>query len=216
MARRLGLPVRTWYNYESGVTVPAEVLLRFVELTTVEPLWLLHGKGPKYRAAPAPLDAGGSSSVPALLRRALEQIDAEAESSGSRLIVEAPSTNGSLRAIDVEEPQAMTARREWLAAERDNRCICIQIEGEAMMPVLANGAHVAYASDEDDPRGLEGSLVVAWPEQKPLVRWFSCSGRYGLLRAENPAFEPATILIDLQGPPAQRRLHKVIWTSTPH
>ncbi|HEU5118402.1 MAG TPA: hypothetical protein VFT74_17450, partial [Isosphaeraceae bacterium] len=51
MARQLGLPVRTWYNYETGVTVPAEVLLRFVELTSVEPLWLLHGRGPKYRTA---------------------------------------------------------------------------------------------------------------------------------------------------------------------
>ena len=24
LARRLGLPIRTWYNYEIGVTVPAE------------------------------------------------------------------------------------------------------------------------------------------------------------------------------------------------
>ena len=30
LARQLGLPVRTWYNYESGVTVPAEVILRIV------------------------------------------------------------------------------------------------------------------------------------------------------------------------------------------
>src|SRR5205807_10671382 len=49
LARQLGLPVRTWYNYESGVTVPAEVILKIVELTSVEPIWLLHGKGPKFR-----------------------------------------------------------------------------------------------------------------------------------------------------------------------
>ena len=49
MSRRLNLPVRTWYNYEAGVTVPAEVLLRFVELTRVEPLWLSKGKGPRFR-----------------------------------------------------------------------------------------------------------------------------------------------------------------------
>ncbi|WP_250847243.1 helix-turn-helix domain-containing protein [Aquisphaera insulae] len=47
-ARRLGLPVRTWYNYETGVTVPAEVLLAFIELTGVNPEYLLTGKGPKY------------------------------------------------------------------------------------------------------------------------------------------------------------------------
>ena len=54
LARRLELPIRTWYNYEAGVTVPAEVVLRFVELTAVEPLWLLHGKGPKFRRHPRP------------------------------------------------------------------------------------------------------------------------------------------------------------------
>ena len=36
MARRLGIPVRTWYNYEGGVTVPAEVILKIIELTAVE------------------------------------------------------------------------------------------------------------------------------------------------------------------------------------
>src|SRR6185437_2133567 len=49
MARRLGIPVRTWYNYEAGVTVPAEVILKIIELTSIEPSWLLHGKGPKFR-----------------------------------------------------------------------------------------------------------------------------------------------------------------------
>src|SRR5208337_556658 len=52
MARRLGIPVRTWYNYEGGVTVPAEVVLKIIELTSVEPVWLLNGKGPKFRQQP--------------------------------------------------------------------------------------------------------------------------------------------------------------------
>jgi transcriptional regulator with XRE-family HTH domain len=33
LARRLGLPVRTWYNYENGVTIPAEILLDFLNET---------------------------------------------------------------------------------------------------------------------------------------------------------------------------------------
>ena len=51
LARTLGVPVRTWYNYENGVTVPAEIILRIVELTSVEPTWLLRGEGAE---APAP------------------------------------------------------------------------------------------------------------------------------------------------------------------
>src|SRR5271163_1520978 len=50
MARRVGIPVRTWYNYEGGVTVPAEVILKIIELTSVEAVWLLHGEGPKFRS----------------------------------------------------------------------------------------------------------------------------------------------------------------------
>jgi hypothetical protein len=54
LARRLGIPTRTWSNYEMGVTVPAEVILQFIELTSVEPTWLLSGRGEKYRSrAPA-------------------------------------------------------------------------------------------------------------------------------------------------------------------
>jgi hypothetical protein len=49
LANQLGLPFRTWFNYETGVTIPGEVLLAFLEITAIEPLWLLHGTGPKYR-----------------------------------------------------------------------------------------------------------------------------------------------------------------------
>src|SRR5690349_5332446 len=48
LARRLGIPTRTWYNYEAGITVPGEILLRIIELTSVEPMWLLHGTEPKF------------------------------------------------------------------------------------------------------------------------------------------------------------------------
>src|ERR1700730_10870430 len=78
LARQLALPVRTWYNYESGVTVPAEVILKMIELTSVEPMWLLHGKGPKFRANhPGPWEppTGKGRSVGELLRTALQMLE---------------------------------------------------------------------------------------------------------------------------------------------
>ena len=45
MAEALSLPARTWANYESGVIIPGPVLLRFIEVTGVEPHWLLTGEG---------------------------------------------------------------------------------------------------------------------------------------------------------------------------
>src|SRR6185312_13441725 len=83
MARRLGIPVRTWYNYEAGVTVPAEVILKIIELTSIEPTWLLHGKGPKFRqGGPDRRDAGlpPSMTVGALLRTALQLLEGQGSS----------------------------------------------------------------------------------------------------------------------------------------
>jgi hypothetical protein len=52
LARRLGVPAQTWLNYERGVTIPAEILVVFLELTAVEPRWLLTGRGPRFRSPP--------------------------------------------------------------------------------------------------------------------------------------------------------------------
>ena len=35
LSRRLGVPERTWRNFEAGVTMPADVVLRFMVLTGV-------------------------------------------------------------------------------------------------------------------------------------------------------------------------------------
>jgi hypothetical protein len=45
LAEALGLPERTWRNYEAGVTIPAPVILRFIELCGASPHWLLTGEG---------------------------------------------------------------------------------------------------------------------------------------------------------------------------
>jgi hypothetical protein len=57
LARRLDIPAETWRNYETGVIVPAEVILRFIDVTAVDPRWLLFGLGDKYQTL-APGTAG--------------------------------------------------------------------------------------------------------------------------------------------------------------
>jgi hypothetical protein len=49
LAKALEIPIRTWARYESGITIPGLVLLRFVAATGVESYWLLSGEGRKYR-----------------------------------------------------------------------------------------------------------------------------------------------------------------------
>ena len=58
LADALGLPSRTLLNYESGCTIPARVLLQFLEVTGTDPHWLRTGTGPRYRLLADPLGPG--------------------------------------------------------------------------------------------------------------------------------------------------------------
>jgi hypothetical protein len=48
LAKGLGIPSRTWLNYEAGCTIPGEFLLNFIALTKAHPTWLTTGQGEKY------------------------------------------------------------------------------------------------------------------------------------------------------------------------
>jgi hypothetical protein len=48
LAGALGIPFRTILNYEDGCTIPAQAILRFIEITHAHPHWLLTGQGEKY------------------------------------------------------------------------------------------------------------------------------------------------------------------------
>lgn len=240
MARRLGIPVRTWYNYEGGVTVPAEVVLKIIELTSVEPVWLLHGKGPKFRQS-SRADRRDSTpnqpsmTVGALLRTALELLENESGPPPRRhegpalelprINIELPSASKprdaqpvDAAALDASKPDSRTrsagVRQEWLEAQRDNRCI--RVSGDSMSPIVADGATVAYSGSEEAPDQLDGKMVVVWLENRPTVRWFQLCGRYALLRAENPETVPQQILVDLEDPAERPRFRRVLWIDTPH
>lgn len=244
MARRLGIPVRTWYNYEAGVTVPAEVILKIIELTSIEPSWLLHGKGPKFRQGLPERRDGGTSpamTVGALLRTALQLLEGQGSAGAGtagpdeEAITRAPGpqdggvpgagphgepgdeigTDNGLdtlagRPADVNQ----AARSEWLAARRENRCI--DVAGDAMAPVVADGASVAYSAHEESPEQLHNKLVVAWIDGQPIVRWFQHCVRYALLRAENPDTVPQQRLVDLEDREHPARFRRVLWINTPH
>ncbi len=235
MARRLGIPVRTWYNYEAGVTVPAEVILKIIELTSIEPGWLLHGKGSKYRQSQGMGDRQESASSPAmtvhaLLRTALQLLEGQTGSEPKEAGAEESASAGEAsfsalgRSLDrgyghengavplSEANQA--ARSEWLAARRDGRCI--DVVGDAMVPVVADGASVAYSAVDEAPEHLHEKLVIAWIEGQPVVRWFQHCGRYALLRAENPGSVPQQRLVDLESAENPPRFRRVLWINTPH
>ena len=52
LAQALDIPARTWEHFENGVTIPAWIILQFIEITGVEPHWLLTGEGERTVIAP--------------------------------------------------------------------------------------------------------------------------------------------------------------------
>jgi hypothetical protein len=48
LAAALDMPFRAWMSYEMGVSMPAQSILRFIEVTRTNPHWLLTGEGQKF------------------------------------------------------------------------------------------------------------------------------------------------------------------------
>ena len=48
LADALEVGVETWLNYESGVRMPAHVVLKLIDIARVNPHWLLTGQGDRH------------------------------------------------------------------------------------------------------------------------------------------------------------------------
>jgi hypothetical protein len=196
-------------------------------------MWLLHGKGSKYRSpATDRLDtASHGVSVGSLLRTALQMLEQGESTPPTFIVSKSPAERHAgdehsevvLLAVDdtsegpitsTSGPRYIAARAEWLDAERE--CRCIRIEGTAMSPIVADGAYVAFSKNEESAGLLDGKMVVAWVDNHPVVRWFQHCGRYAVLRAENPNATPAQIPIDLDDRARAPRFRRVLWINTPH
>jgi hypothetical protein len=73
LAQALGIPHQTWMNYESGVMIPAQIILRFIEASGADAHWLLTGEGDRYRRT----GTSCRGSVPAPPSESLTQNGAE-------------------------------------------------------------------------------------------------------------------------------------------
>jgi hypothetical protein len=210
LARRLDLPARTWYNYETGVTVPAEVLLSFIDQTGTNPLWLLNGEGPKYRRGLEDMVLSELSPVQ-LIRRGLEKL--EQEPSGD-IVIAAPENLPSesisefvavplipLADLLNREPRTdhagghVMAYRKWLPHPKET--VAVRMEDDAMHPILPMGSIVAIDRAITDPQRLQGRLVAACHDGLPMIRWLKLSGRYLFLEPNQESREHPTVPVEL-------------------
>jgi len=62
LSQAMDIPARTWEHFENGVTIPAWIILQFIEITGVEPHWLMTGNGERYRVGSAKSAVSGFRS----------------------------------------------------------------------------------------------------------------------------------------------------------
>jgi hypothetical protein len=104
LARRLGIPTRTWYNYEGGITVPGEILLKIVEVTSVEPMWLLHGRGPKFSNRQH--DSGETTPLDSMPTTTALASNGDSDNLGSSKIAICALLKAALRLLEADLPES--------------------------------------------------------------------------------------------------------------
>jgi hypothetical protein len=225
LARRLNRPARTWYNYENGVTVPAEILLGFIEQTGANPEWLLSGQGPRYRH---PQDEQPLSELtPAeLIRQGLEKLE---RMSSSEVRIVAPENlpgevtsefaaiglypfseiaKASLNSAHLEGH--VLAYRQWLPHPLET--IGTRLTDDAMHPILPAGSIVAVDRSVTDPLKLQGQIVAACPNKVPMIRWLEVHGRYIILRPDHDSKDYPPIPIEFDGQGSRLIVGQVVWS----
>ncbi|OJW24194.1 MAG: hypothetical protein BGO49_05495 [Planctomycetales bacterium 71-10] len=223
LARRLNLPARTWYNYETGVTVPAEVLLAFIELTGASPAYLTTGAGPRFGGRSDDLRTAELSPIE-LIRRGLEKLERERSQ---------PDLDGSpaahqegeeflgvpvLRADELQKPRPdpalavgrVMAYRQWLP--NPSATVAVRVEDDAMAPILPAGSVVAIDRSDARPADLQGRIVAARKDGELLIRWLDLSGRHAILRPNHSGPFSPLISVVLDEAPIDFIVGRVVWS----
>lgn len=223
LARRLHLPARTWYNYETGVTVPAEVLLSFIDQTGANPVWLLSGDGERYRAAGSSEDLAELSPIQ-LIRRGLEKLEQQptavtilapenlpGDAASDFVAVNLVTLPGLLSRVGAGSAEGhILAYREWLP--HPDETVAVRLEDDAMFPILPAGSVVAVDRSLTDPERLQGKMVAAAPDGVPIVRWLDLSGRHLIFRPNQTGRDHPLIPMELNPTDPSPILGQVVWS----
>jgi len=218
LARRLGLPARTWYNYETGVTVPAEVLLSFIDQTGANALWLFSGSGSRYSRG-SDARSLADLSPEELIRRGLEKLEQRPAAAADELASEVAADFVPVGMIPLGDLAGRTepapadgyvlAYRHWLP--HPGRTVAVRVEDDAMAPILSAGSVVAVDRAVTDAEVLQGKLVAASPEGRPMIRWLEVSGRHLILRPNHLSAEHPMIPVDRDEEPGPI-IGQVVWS----
>jgi len=201
------------------------VLLGFIDQTGANPLWLLTGEGMRYRSGLE--DAVLSELSPIqLIRRGLERLEQEpnecvvvapGETNGEQvsdfIAISLVSLNDFSRPAEHADGEAggrILAYRKWLPHPKET--VAVRLEDDAMSPILPAGSVVAIDRSVTDPLQLQGRMVAAAPEGKPMIRWLDITGRHLILRPNQPSKDHPLIPVEIDSPTHGLILGQVVWS----
>lgn len=220
LARRLGLPARTWYNYETGVTVPAEVLLSFIEQTSANPAYLLTGEGARYTQSDESRRTSELSPVE-LIRRGLERLERSPRAAAKSRLGASVENFETVRVValaDLRDPSLEPSGAEervltyphWLP--NPERAIAARLDDDSMAPMLPSGSIVAIDRSVTHPWTLRGKIVAALVGDRAMIRWLDLSGNHLILRPNQPGGMFPVIPIDQDRTNTVALLGRVVWS----
>lgn len=223
LARRLNLPARTWYNYETGVTVPAEVLLAFIELTGASPGYLTTGEGPRFGGRGDEVRTAEMSPIE-LIRRGLEKLEREQSLPQLDGPLAPPRDVAEFQSVPVftieelkkprPDPSQAVGRvlayRQWLP--NPSATVAVRVEDDAMSPILPAGSVAAIDRSDARPVDLQGRIVAARRDGELLIRWLDLSGRHAILRPNNSGPLSPLISVVLDEAPIDFIVGRVVWS----
>lgn len=178
MAAAIGVPYRTYQNYENGTAPPKiEVLYRLVDLG-FRPDWALRGIAPMRGT-----EGGAGDVVPSgLVALPLYTAPRAAAGGGS---------------IDVAEEQQLMAideawlRRTFAVSPRD--LALMVVDGESMEPTIRAGEILLFDRSEAGLKLRDGIFIVRLEGAVMVKRLQLMPGRKLQVASDNPAFKPYTI-----------------------
>jgi SOS-response transcriptional repressor LexA len=81
-----------------------------------------------------------------------------------------------------------------------------------MQPILPRGSVVAVDRAVTDPRPLQGKIVAACVDGRPMIRWLDISGRHLILRPNQPTADNAMIAVELAEKDSGPIVGQVVWS----
>jgi SOS-response transcriptional repressor LexA len=109
-----------------------------------------------------------------------------------------------------QTPERVLAFRRWIA--RPESTFAIRLDDEAMEPVLPMGSILGVDRSARNPAGLQGRIVVANYQEKPLVRQLELSSGHLILKASRPGRDLGMIAISWSEASPSPILGQVVWS----